>query len=104
MQNVEICDYFLCNYGHFLSKLSILHKTCVVVYQYRLSIHHGDEGLLNLISFNGHVCLFQVLSEAGFTKVDAQDRTDLFIQSLEKELGIAEGMKDEFIKVRTTHF
>jgi len=67
-----------------------------------MSIHHGDEGLLNLISVNGHVRILQVLSEAGFTKVDAQDRTDLFIQSLEKELGIAEGMKDEFIKVSTT--
>lgn len=41
----------------------------------------------------------QVLKAAGFTNVDAQDRTDLFVQSLEKELVVAEGLREDFVKV-----
>ncbi|XP_052818692.1 uncharacterized protein LOC128244694 isoform X2 [Mya arenaria] len=40
----------------------------------------------------------KVLEEAGFTRVDAQDRTDLFVQSLEKELIVAEDIREDFVK------
>lgn len=40
----------------------------------------------------------EVLEEAGFSKVKAQDRTDLFVQSLEKELVVAESVKKEFLQ------
>ncbi|KAJ8302833.1 hypothetical protein KUTeg_019229 [Tegillarca granosa] len=40
----------------------------------------------------------KVLEEAGFTNVKAEDRTDLFVKSLEKELERAETIKDEFLQ------
>lgn len=42
---------------------------------------------------------FQVLEQAGFVNVKAEDRTDLFVKSLEKELVKTEKIKDEFVKV-----
>lgn len=43
--------------------------------------------------------IFQVLEAAGFKNVKAEDRTDLFVKSLEKELDRAETIKDEFLQV-----
>ena len=40
-----------------------------------------------------------MLENAGFSKVQADDRTDLFVQALQSEVEILEGMKDEYIKV-----
>ncbi|KAL4234230.1 hypothetical protein ACF0H5_005881 [Mactra antiquata] len=40
----------------------------------------------------------EVLSQAGFSNVDAKDRTDLFVQSLEKELVVASGVEKEFVQ------
>ena len=39
------------------------------------------------------------MEKAGFTNVQADDRTDLFVECLESELKKTEGMRDEFIKV-----
>jgi hypothetical protein len=39
------------------------------------------------------------LEAAGFSNVKAQDRTDLFVRSLEKELVVAESVKKEFLQV-----
>ena len=41
----------------------------------------------------------KVLENAGFSKVQADDRTDLFVEALRSEVEILEGMKDEYIKV-----
>ena len=41
----------------------------------------------------------KVLENAGFCKVQADDRTDLFVEALQSEVEILEGMKDEYIKV-----
>ena len=41
----------------------------------------------------------KVLENAGFSKVQADDRTDLFVEALQSEVEILEGMKDEYIKV-----
>lgn len=40
----------------------------------------------------------EVLEAAGFSNVKAQDRTDLFVRSLEKELVVAESVKKEFLQ------
>ena len=42
------------------------------------------------------------MEKAGFTNVQADDRTDLFVGCLESELKKTEGMRDEFIKVGQT--
>lgn len=42
----------------------------------------------------------QVLEEAGFVNVKADDRTDLFVESLEKELTRTEKIKEDFVKVK----
>lgn len=47
---------------------------------------------------------FQVLEKAGFTNVQADDRTDLFVESLESEFKKTEEMKEEFIKVYKRFF
>ena len=43
----------------------------------------------------------QVLENAGFINVDAQDRTSHFINVLKSEIKKTEAIKDEFIKVTT---
>lgn len=40
----------------------------------------------------------KVLEKAGFVNVKADDRTDLFVESLEKELVRTETIKDDFVK------
>lgn len=47
------------------------------------------------------MCVFQFLSEVGFSNVRAEDRTDQFIQVIKTELQRAEEMKEEFIQVNT---
>lgn len=39
------------------------------------------------------------MEKAGFVNVKADDRTDLFVESLEKELARTETIKDDFVKV-----
>lgn len=39
------------------------------------------------------------MEKAGFVNVKADDRTDLFVESLEKELVRTETIKDDFVKV-----
>ena len=41
----------------------------------------------------------KALENAGFSKVQADDRTDLFLEALQSEVEILEGMKEEYIKV-----
>ena len=53
-------------------------------------MHTGDD-------YNLH--FFQVLEDAGFIQVKAEDRTDLFIQSLKNELVKFETIKEEFVQV-----
>ena len=43
------------------------------------------------------IYLIQVLEEAGFINVEAEDRTDLFVESLKKELVKTEAIKEQFI-------
>ena len=40
-----------------------------------------------------------MLESAGFSKVQADDRTDLFVHSLKSELVRTENMKEAFVKV-----
>jgi len=40
----------------------------------------------------------QVIQQAGFTDVVAQDRTDLFVMSLKKELARTDSIKEDFLK------
>ena len=40
-----------------------------------------------------------MLESAGFSKVQADDRTDLFVHSLKSELVRTEKMKEAFVKV-----
>ena len=44
---------------------------------------------------------FQLLEEAGFVSVNAEDRTWQFIEALEGEKTRVENIKEEFMKVRT---
>lgn len=45
------------------------------------------------------VYFFQILEKAGFINVKAEDKTDLFLEILAKELKRLESIKDEFLKV-----
>ena len=45
--------------------------------------------------------LTQVLEDAGFVNVLAEDRTDQFVAVLQKELNRTQAIKDEFIKVNS---
>lgn len=45
--------------------------------------------------------LTQVLEDAGFVNVLAEDRTDQFMAVLQKELNRTQAIKDEFIKVNS---
>jgi len=56
-----------------------------------------------------YLCVFQFLSEVGFSNVRVEDRTEQFIQEIKTELQRAEDMKEEFIQVNKhththTHF
>ncbi len=56
---------------------------------------------LFLLLLSVFVCVFQFLSEVGFSNVRAEDRTEQFIQVIKVELQRAEEMKEEFIQVNT---
>lgn len=43
---------------------------------------------------------FQLLEQAGFVRVRAEDRSKQFIQVLERELKTTETIKDDFVKVK----
>ena len=47
--------------------------------------------------------LLQVLESVGFVNVRAEDRTDLFVASLKRELKEATSIRTEFIQVLAFH-
>lgn len=47
---------------------------------------------------------FQVLESAGFVNVQALDRTDLFVASLQREVNYTKSIKDQYIEVKTRLF
>ena len=46
-----------------------------------------------------YICVEQVLEEAGFVNVVAEDRTEQFMEVLKNELNRTEAIKEEFINV-----
>ena len=57
--------------------------------------------LVSVTLVAGRVCCWwQLLEQVGFINVRAEDRTELFVRMLKKELKRLTDMRDEFIKVR----
>ena len=52
-------------------------------------------------TFSYNYCvIMQVLEDVGFVNVIAEDRTDQFVDVLQKELNRTMAIKDDFIRVR----
>jgi len=45
------------------------------------------------------IIIFKVIEKVGFTQVKAEDKTEMFIRVLQRELGELRGMKNDYIKV-----
>ncbi len=76
--------------------ISVTHYNAV----YAKKAGAGTKGLFMLL-LSVFVCVFQFLSEVGFSNVRAEDRTEQFIQAIKAELQRAEEMKEEFIQVNS---
>ena len=48
-------------------------------------------------------CVLQLLEQAGFVNVRAEDRSKQFLQVLHREIRTTEAIRDEFIKVKISN-